>query len=309
MSFYKYTTISTAALVLKNKSLRWSSPVVFNDLEECQFTPFTNEQYIKAYNTYIDILTEYAKGNQLGYDVERFSDVNMMIISLMQISLQEGSFTTEGFAEQMLRFAQNSEGDFRDYINKALINTFRILCVTEDADNNLMWAHYGDQHKGCVIELESVYSKRPRALREGKVRYHENLEPQTNPIDVLLYGETPEIRDIMIQDVIFSKRTNWNYEKEYRLMFAESFGEIRTQIEVQTMKKEITVNQSDKLFTDVAIEKEAVKSIVFGARTSVQDIKDILAILEESKYDCKTYQMTMKDGKMVKEELDLSLIV
>jgi hypothetical protein len=82
MSFYKYTNISTATLVLRNKSLRWSSPLIFNDLEECQFTPFTNEQHLSSHNAYIKILTECAKGGGFNYNPNKFSEISKMLIQI-----------------------------------------------------------------------------------------------------------------------------------------------------------------------------------------------------------------------------------
>ena len=300
MSFYKYTNISTASLVLKNKSLRWSSPIIFNDLEECQFTPFTKEQYASAYKAYFKILTECAKGKS-DYNINELSDESILLIQMVSMSV---TFDTNSFEEVILKIFSNPESDYRDFINTALIKCFRVLCVTEKYDNNLMWAHYADQHNGCVIEFDSLYVKKPRLLREGYVRYHENLQPQSDPLDMLLYGETEEIRDLMIRDVAFSKRTSWNYENEYRFMFFESFGEITTTINMQTTNKETVVKyQPEQLFTDVSIAKESVKSIIFGARTTDTDIKKVVEILSENDYQCKLYQMKMRDGGMIKEEL------
>jgi hypothetical protein len=42
---------------------------------------------------------------------------------------------------------------FRNIFREAQDN-FGILCVTEKPDNLLMWAHYGEQHKGVVIEFD-----------------------------------------------------------------------------------------------------------------------------------------------------------
>lgn len=307
MSFYKYTNISTATLVLRNKSLRWSSPLIFNDLEECQFTPFTKEQHISSYNAYIKILTECAEG-RLIYNINKFSEISQQIIQVMRISMKQGTFDTNDtkhFSEVMLNMASNPESNYREFINTAFIKCFRILCVTEKDDNSLMWAHYADSHYGCVIEFESLYTEKPRFLREGYVRYHENLQPRSNPLDMLLYGETEEVRDLMIRDVAFSKRTSWSYENEYRLMFTESYGEITTKVDMQTQIKDIVVKyQSDELFTDVGIPKESVKSIIFGARTTEKDIQTILEVLSENDYKCKLLQMKMKDGRMIKEELN-----
>jgi len=190
MSFYKYTTLSTASIVLQNKSLRWSSPVLFNDVEECQFTPFTEDQHLNAYNTYIKILEECAKGNS-DYDSSKFTNINQTIIHLMKLSIEQETFSTEGLAKSILNLSNQFGSNFyREFLNTALLRTFRILCVTEKYDNNLMWSYYADQHYGCVIELEQVCLDETKLISQGHIRYHENLEPLSNPIDMLLYGET-----------------------------------------------------------------------------------------------------------------------
>lgn len=283
--------------------MRWSSPIVFNDLEECQFTPFTKEQYITCYKAYIKILTDCAKG-QSTHDVAKFSDVCQLIIQVMKFSMEQGTFDEKYFGEIFMTALGNPESDYRNYTNTAFIKCFRILCVTEKFDNNLMWAHYAAEHYGCVIELASLYTEKPPFLREGFVRYHENLQPHSNPLDMLLYGETEEVRDLMIRDVAFSKRTSWSYENEYRLMFPVSFGEIRTKIDMTTKQKEIVVkDQSDKLYNDVGILQDSIKSVIFGVRTTDADIKKVLDVLSENNYHCNAYQMKMRDGQMKKEEI------
>lgn len=122
---------------------------------------------------------------------------------------------------------------------------------------------------------------------------------------MLLYGETQEVRDLMIKDVIFSKRTLWSYEKEYRLMFAENFGHITTKMDMQTLKKENTViDQTDELYTDISFSKESIKSIIFGVRTTEQDIREITDLLNENSFDCGLYKMEIKDGQLIKEKLE-----
>ncbi len=304
MSHYKYTTISTATLILQNLSLRWSSPLQFNDIEECQFTPFTKDEHRNAHEKYLEILTDYAKGNKLEYDYDKFSHTTKFLIPLLKLSMDQGSFNDENFANTMLSITSNSDAEYRNYINTALIRIFRILCVTNTYDNNLMWAHYGDQNNGCVIELDNVFIEKPRGLKEGKVTYHENLNPKSNPLDMLLYGETEEVRDLMIKDVIFSKRTNWGYENEYRFMFAESFGSITSVTDMQTRETKISVSdQTEILYTDVKISADSIKSIIFGARTQQKDIKEITDIVKALNYNCKLYQMRIENGSILKIEL------
>jgi len=304
MSYYKYTTLNTTKLIIQNKSLRWSSPLKFNDIEECQFVPYTKDSYEKAIKEYLEIITKIAKGVKVDYDYNRFKPVTQMLIGMIQLSINQGTFDPSNFAEQSLNTISNPEADYREYINNGLIRIFRILCVTNKYDNKLMWAHYGDQHYGCVIEFTELYLKKPFNLKEGYVEYHENLNPKTNSLELLLYGETPEIRNVMIQDVIFSKRADWKYEEEYRLLFSENFGEIKAETDFETKKTTITASkQTDKLFTDVPISKDFIKSICFGTRVKDEEITDIQRQLSDNNIDCLLYKMKLNGGNLERIKL------
>lgn len=300
MTYYKYTTTSTTELVLKNKSLRWSSPLIFNDIGECQFTPFTEEQFLRSTETYKKILEQCASGCLI-FDFNKFSEQTKLLISTIAMCKRNGT-AVPPFSEELL---VNHGRMHRDYINTGLINCFRILCVTSTFDNQTMWAYYADQHYGCVIELDSVYLKKPHQLREGKVRYHENIEPLSNPLDMFLYGETPEVKELMVKDIIFSKGSKWNHEEEYRFMFSENFGQISFKLDMQTNEFETTaVNQAENSYTDVPIPKNSIKSIIFGARTNKEEIEKIIRIVSEQRFNCKLYQMKMENGSLVKVSLN-----
>lgn len=301
MSYFKYTTLNTTKLIIENKSLRWSSPLQFNDIEECQFVPYTRESYAESIKEYLEVITKIAKGEKLNYDYNKFSDATHLLISLIQISLNQGTFNPSNFAEQTLNTISDPEADYRDYINKGLIRIFRILCVTNKYDNKLMWAHYGDQHYGCVIEFSNLYVDKPYNLKEGNVEYHENLHPKTNSLDLLLYGETQDLRNIMIKDVIFSKRSDWHYEEEYRLLFSENFGQIKSETNFQTKRTTITAsNQTEKLFTDVPIDKDFIKSVTFGVRVKDEEIIEVQNLLNNNNIDCELYKMILNGGNLVR---------
>ena len=304
MSYFKYTTLSTTKLILEHKSLRWSSPLQFNDIEECQFVPYTKESYNIAIREYFDILIRISKGEKLDYEYNRFSYSTQMLISLIRISLKNGTFNPSNFVDQTISHFSNPEADYRAFINKGLIRIFRILCVTNKYDNKLMWAHYGDQHYGCVLEFSDLYINKPYNLREGKVEYHENLYPKTNSIDLLLYGETQESTDLMFKDVVFSKRSEWKYEEEYRLLFAENLGQIKFETNFQTNQKELSIsNQTDKLFTDVPIDINFIKSITFGARVNFGDITEIQNHLKSIDLNCDLYKMDLNGANLERKNL------
>lgn len=304
MNFFKYTNISTASLVLKNKSIRWSSPLLYNDLEECQFTPFTEKELIESQKNYIDIIESYAKGIVLGHDTSKFTSITKTLIEVFRLSMNNGTYSKEEFLKHALNMSKNSESEYRNFINTVVIKYIRVLCVTKIYDNKLMWAHYADQNNGCVIEFESLFNSEPYFFKEGFVKYHENLKPESKPLDYLLYGETKEIQDLMIKDIFFSKRTLWNYEKEYRLLFRENFGEIKFELDMKTHEKKYTVsNQLENLYTDVKFPIESVKSIIFGVRTNEDDKKKLIDIINKDSYNCKIYQMKINNGNFVKEKI------
>ncbi|WP_433777742.1 DUF2971 domain-containing protein [Flavobacterium anhuiense] len=299
MNHFKYTTFDTTKLIIKNKNIRWSSPLKFNDIEECQFVPYSKESFEKANHEYFDILTKIAKGENVDVDYQKLKPISHMLIDAIRLSIKQNTFDTSNIVDDALNLVSNPEADYREYINNGLIRIFRILCVTAKYDNKLMWAHYGDQHFGCVIELSKLYIDKPRGLKEGRVDYHENLYPRTNSLDVFLYGETPEIRDIMIQDVIFSKRSIWNYEEEYRLMYSENFGNIKFEHNFQTNEKSITAsNQTDQLFTDVPISKDYIKSITFGVRVTDEKISEMKEHLQSNEINCTLYKMILNGSSL-----------
>jgi hypothetical protein len=222
----------------------------------------------------------------------------------LKITAGSNTLSAENISEIFKKVSGNLDDDYRNFVNAALIKCFRVLCVTSEFDNNLMWAHYADQHHGCVLEFKELFGNEPRGLRKGFVRYHENLEPASNPLDILLYGETKEVTELLIQDVVFSKRTSWSYEKEYRLSFNENFGQITTEIDMATSNRKIVVkNQSETGHTDVAFPLDGIKSITFGARTAKNDVAQIFRILTDKSYTCSFYQMQMRDGRMIRTDL------
>jgi hypothetical protein len=305
MTFYKYTSIPTAKLMLENETVRWSSPVVFNDIEECQFVPFTEEAISSAYKKYQEILINCAAGTSPS-EYESYTDVTKMIVGLLRVTRGSGAMSAEHLAEMMEKVSGNLGQNYREFVNAALVRCFRVMCLTTEHDNALMWAHYADQHRGCVLELEEFFRSEPRGFRRGFVRYHENLEPTSDPLKILLYGETKEATDSLINDVVFSKRTSWGYEKEYRLLFNESFGEITTKVDMATNQRTIATRyQSEIPYTDVAFCPKSIKSIAFGARAGRNEIECLSKMLVEKRRDIGLYRMEMRDGRLLRADLPL----
>ncbi|WP_211823863.1 DUF2971 domain-containing protein [Proteus terrae] len=305
MSFYKYMTTTTGKIILENSTLRWSSPSVFNDVDECQFSPFSDSEFESANNAVFKILANCAAGHLI-YNFNAFTFDKQMIIGFLKKDIENGIVSGNSYFDSFKKIVPSMEDFFREYINVGLINCARVLCVTSDYDNNLMWAHYADEHRGCVFEFENVYKEAPDRLHQGSVQYVDELKSSTTAIELLLYGETKSIHDALIKDVFFSKKSVWQYEKEYRLLFSESFGVIQSRINFQTNEKTWAVSgQSNQLYTDVEFAPESLLSITFGVRTQAAIVDEIISIARSKNPRCTFYQMIRSGGSTVRHRMQI----
>ena len=83
---------------------------------------------------------------------------------------------------------------------ESIINEFRVVCFTRDPDNLLMWSHYSDGRRGCVIEFELLeeYEVHKINYRDKPLVNVDKLNSDT-ALEILTYKQKP-----------------WKYEAEYR---------------------------------------------------------------------------------------------
>jgi Protein of unknown function (DUF2971) len=82
------------------------------------------------------------------------------------------------------------------------------LSLSEDAHNSMMWAHYGEEGRGFVLEFDTSDGFFSQSPTTGKTRRLQKVEYFDDSIEELM--DAPE-------KALISKTTNWMYEKEWRL--------------------------------------------------------------------------------------------
>ncbi len=95
---------------------------------------------------------------------------------------------------------------------KKLNEILRVLCCSGSWQSPLLWAHYGDKHKGVALELE-VPERAAEAICYRKSRETVNFEELFKNPD----GES--IRRFF--KLCNTKYIEWGYEDEYRVQFTE----------------------------------------------------------------------------------------
>ncbi|MBH9648045.1 DUF2971 domain-containing protein [Burkholderia vietnamiensis] len=96
----------------------------------------------------------------------------------------------------------------RDGHVRAIDDQYRLYCLLPDPKHPLMWAHYGDSHRGIALEFDATADQIMWAYR---VHYRD-----TYPT-IRMYEDDNNANLVPI----FTKSDVWEYENEYRLIAEE----------------------------------------------------------------------------------------
>ncbi len=140
-----------------------------------------------------------------------------------------------------------------------------ILSLSKRYDDELLWAHYANSHKGFCIEydLDRLLSKQNPKHRFFDIQYSDKI-PNLD-FSQLLGQNDP---DILIKKMLGYKSKRWEYEQELRI---------------------ITENQGINTY-----DYRAVKAIYFGLKTPKPTISKTMKTLQGRKI--KYYQMHLKSN-------------
>ena len=145
----------------------------------------------------------------------------------------------------------------------AEIENFKVICLTDDPYNILMWSHYADFHKGICLGFYNWGLTYP-------INYTDNFPT----IDFRITDERQRITDI--HTVLHTKSKVWEYEKERRICLVPD-----TPPEVDY--------------------PGGLMMIAFGVNTSREDKRKIRSIINDSDvmmYQCefveKEYKLNFK---------------
>lgn len=91
-----------------------------------------------------------------------------------------------------------------------------VICLTLDPDNFLMWSHYAHSHSGfCIGFADEVLDG---LITKGCVAW-DYVKYKEEPASVNFYNASEEDFG---RAFFMHKSKDWNYEKEYRLVFSQA---------------------------------------------------------------------------------------
>ena len=178
-----------------------------------------------------------------------FEDAAGAFRSFMETD-QGRSAVSEGLS-WFLGFNVDAAVHLRESLYEALNRGVGILSLSEIPDDPLMWAHYGDSHRGFVIGFNEKHSFFCRRRSENDEFYF---------LRKVVYADLPPATSILGVEgnsLFITKGTKWSYEREWRMLAP-----------LEDSSRSIEVGgESVQLF---AVPPEILKSVVFGARASAE---------------------------------------
>lgn len=124
-----------------------------------------------------------------------------------------------------------------------------ILSLTKSPNNLLMWAHYANEHKGIVVEVDvnhSFFNSKSSGF-SGKC------------FEIQYTNERRETTDYLKNEsglpprALLKKSTEWSYEKEVRFFLTKGY------VEVSATSPDVWLCQ---------LPKDVIKSIIVGVRSN-----------------------------------------
>jgi hypothetical protein len=156
----------------------------------------------------------------------------------------------------------------------------RIVCLAMRPDDLLLWAHYGDAHRGMCIEFNSAMEPFSKALPI----WYEDLFPK---LDLAKWDA-----DSIVRLVLLTKAKCWEYEKEFRLLANDVEGSWYARCDQDL----------------IDLPKGAVRAIHLGHKCTLEQIEEVRCLVRRFAPDVKLYSWVRVLGefKIVKAPIDLS---
>ncbi|QQR80997.1 MAG: DUF2971 domain-containing protein [Deltaproteobacteria bacterium] len=96
---------------------------------------------------------------------------------------------------------------------------YRVLCLSENESDLLMWAHYADMHRGAVIRFKCIDDQKSHFQDAKPVIYSQSfpfLASLDNWVNQCIGVGTPLDDKEIFHRIVYTKSEHWGYEREWR---------------------------------------------------------------------------------------------
>ncbi len=261
--FYKYVPADIAKVILRERTLRWSSPLLFDDpydvvremakgLEMVQIQGCIIDRIIDLMLSDEDLPLGLASRLHFLVNTFRNTDQNRVREEAIEVLRESrGGSLSDGAALKALRIMWQK-----------MVPTFRILCLSARKDIERMWLKYADGQKGVVLEFACVEEVSAPWILAKAVLY----EDRATLLDKVAWGKVlvlnqEEASKCLLNESCYIKTTDWAYQEEWRVV---SFRR----------KRELGH------YSDYGFHPRSLSALCFGAGISDVNREEIASLLK-----------------------------
>lgn len=276
-AFYKYLTPETTLAVLGNRSVRYNSPLAFNDPFDLQSGLHFEFDLSGLHAKVVDRIHEFAAAPSVP-EVDSSDVWGQVVLKARECYPSHGfnrerwiELTAPSFAD-LSQVIRDTQEEYQAHWQDRLLPGVRVFCVSEDRDNLLMWAHYARDHTGAVLELWSLPEE------DNSLSVARPIEYAPKPLPFFSEAEFIEnltgIRKLdfraLYRRYAYVKSDHWAYEREWRVWYPYS--------------------ESKEPFDTVPLRKSEVAAIYFGCKASSDFVLQALQMCRMFFPDAKAFK-------------------
>lgn len=284
MILYKYLSSQYWESVFADNLIRFTQPSVLNDPFEMQafyeslaLDPTVKQRLTEenAANDLVSLLEdalpkvprEIAETVDMDF-VRQFAHI------IAPLTVQAGPFLLERITDEIGRGFYSG-----------LDQSTGVLSLAEKNDNLLMWAHYGEQHKGIVVGFDSAHRFFDQRLSSADDFRHLRKVNYEQKRPIIRFTEEDDFSRILL-----TKSPEWSYEEEWRMIMPIQMAD--------EVKK-----AGDETVYLFRFPPEAVKEVTLGARFCPGKRTAIHHLIRGNEaYD----EAVLQDGKLDRKEFKLN---
>jgi hypothetical protein len=225
-SFFKYAAPDTVLVILRNKTVRYSSPLTFNDPFDIQVGLHFDFDVDDLHHKVLNRLYELATA-PTAPQVDTNDPWGQLVLLAREHYPTHGfprgkweTMTAELFAWLVNEF-KTTQRQIQEHWRNALLPGVRVFCVSEDRDNLLMWAHYTRDHTGAVFEFLSLPDEDNPLSVARPVVYVDHPPPFFTEVEWLddIFSIRKFDLTALSRRYVYSKSVHWSYEREWRVWY------------------------------------------------------------------------------------------
>lgn len=219
--FYKFATKTVAKIMIEHRTIRWRTPLQFNDPFDTQ-TRLTASVDIDAFaDQFVQRLRELAFSPEVPNYYDPKNDLHLAAMIMRRTTpankREEAlAFMREGALESA-RVLTNSLADMSDDL-AAHLQHGRVFCMTETINNVVMWSHYAEEHRGIGFKFRVLDDVDHPFCIAKPVAYSDDYINIGNSVQMADHFSRAIPIDLaeLAWKLVYIKHSDWRYEKEWR---------------------------------------------------------------------------------------------